>query len=410
MKVIRPICYALKYGRGEISPQRTQKTQSRKKAFVFFARSAVKFPKSRVVIFLWMLLLAACQRTPAIVSLPTPMGIATLPLPTATSTAASTVPPTFTTMPTETAVSTFTPAPTHTPPIPTATPDFYSPFTIQALAARTYGGGLLEIEDELEKNDTFTRYLIRYPSDGLTVYGFMSVPNEGNNFPVAIVLHGYIPPDEYDVLDYTARYADSLVKAGYFVIHPNFRNYPPSDSGPNEFRIGYAVDILNLIAIIREQSQDPYGILRRADEDNIHLWGHSMGGGVALRVITVNNEPYLKAAVLYGSMSGDEAQNYERIQEWRGDDADLFELEAPAALMRAISPIYHLDRINAAISIHHSPADATVPVEWSEELCERLQQLQHPVECFFYAGQSHTFHGNGDLLFMERVVTFFRGY
>ena len=78
-----------------------------------------------------------------------------------------------------------------------------------------------------------------------------------------------------------ANYADALTEAGYFVLHPNYRNYPPSDSGPNPFRIGYAADVLNLIGIIQRQSQDPYGPLRRADGEQIHLMGHSMGGGIA---------------------------------------------------------------------------------------------------------------------------------
>lgn len=306
-----------------------------------------------------------------------------------------------------------TPEPTAVPstatpsPLPTATPDLYAALTIDALTARSYGGGQLEIVDTLEENETFTRYLITYPSDGLTVYGFMNVPNEGDNFPVALVLHGYIPPTEYDTIAYTRRYADALAEAGYFVIHPNFRNYPPSDEGPNPFRIGYALDVLNLIAIIRQQSQDPFGYLRRADEDRIHLWGHSMGGGVALRVLTVNNEAYVRSAVLYGSMSGDERQNFEQIQVWSGGQSGPFELGADDALLAQISPINYLDRINAAISIHHSEGDETVPIAWSYDLCARLQALAKPVECFTYYATPHTFRGDADALFIERVTRFF---
>ncbi|HRQ14989.1 MAG TPA: peptidase, partial [Promineifilum sp.] len=169
---------------------------------------------------------------------PTPSP-AQMSLPATTAPTDPPAPSPTTVVPTPTA----TPAPTATStPAPTSTPDPYADLTIDALAARSWGGGLLEITDTLEENDSFTRYEIKYPSDGLTIYGFMNVPNEGDNFPVVLMLHGYIDPGEYEIVDYTRRYADALAEAGYFVIHPNFRNYPPSDSGPDPFRIGYAAD------------------------------------------------------------------------------------------------------------------------------------------------------------------------
>ncbi|HFQ93884.1 MAG TPA: alpha/beta fold hydrolase [Anaerolineae bacterium] len=353
------------------------------------------------------MLATACGQTAVLTPSPAPTQTNTaVPQPTPSATQLPPTPfPSATLLP----PPSLTPSPPHLP-TPSATPDLYAPLTIDALTARSYGGGQLEIIDTLERNDQFTRYLITYPSDGLTIYGYMNVPNEGSQFPVALMLHGYIPPAEYQTVAYTRRYADALAEAGYFVIHPNFRNYPPSDEGPNPYRIGYAIDVLNLIAIIREQSQDETGYLRRADADNIHLWGHSMGGGVALRVLAVNNAPYLKAAVLYAAMSGDEQKNNERIQAWTSGRRGQFELAASPEQMAAISPINYLDRINAAISVHHSRDDAVVPVEWSEELCAELAAIDHPYECFFYDGLPHTFNGGGDALFMERVVQFFRKY
>jgi dipeptidyl aminopeptidase/acylaminoacyl peptidase len=279
--------------------------------------------------------------------------------------------------------------------------------TIDDLAARAYGGGEISVEEVLAATAAFTRTLITYPSDGLTIYGFINVPQGEGPFPVVLVLHGYIDPDIYTTVAYTTRYADALARAGYIAVHPNLRNFPPSDEGPDPFRTGIAVDVLNLIALVRKYGGQP-GLLARADPARIGVWGHSMGGGATIRVITV--DPTIQAAVLYGSMSADERQNYERVLYWSGGTRGQEELDAPEADLRRISPVYYLDRIHVAVSIHHSDADGTVPLAWSLELCERLQNLGKTAECFTYQGLPHTFRGDGDLLFMQRYVDFFDRY
>ncbi len=162
--------------------------------------------------------------------------------------------------------------------------------------------------------------------------------------------------------------------------------------------------MLNLIALIRAQAGQP-GPLRLADPNAIGVWGHSMGGGVSVRVITVN--PDVKAAVLYSSMSGDERKNIERLVLWTGGLFGGPERNAPADALSRISPINFVERIRAAVSIHHGENDGVVPLEWSAELCDRLKASGKSVECFAYPGQPHTFQGEGDALFNQRVIAFF---
>jgi len=303
--------------------------------------------------------------------------------------------------------STVTPFPTQTPlPTLTWTPDPYAGYRIDDLARRSYGGGELVVESTLADNSYFTRMLVSYPSDGLTVYGFMNVPKQGNPpYPVVIALHGYIDPEIYNTLDYTTRYADTLARYGYLVLHPNLRGYPPSDSGDNLFRVGMAVDVLNLIALVKEHGGKP-GSLEKADPGAIGLWGHSMGGGISTRVMTV--EPEVKAVVLYGAMSGDEQKNFERIfQYFSNGTRGWEELLTPDEIIQEVSPINYLDRVQAEVSIHHGANDPDVPPEWSRDLCDRLNALAKPVECFFYNDQAHTFRGEGDDLFSLRMVDFY---
>lgn len=369
-------------------------------------------PTFLLLALLW--LLTACSNPTAVAQTDTdlPLTVATLiptavPPPTLVATlpplpATYAPPPTATPQPTPTGTTTPTPRPT--------ADQTYVGLSIAELREREYGGGLIEVVETMETNDDFTRYLIKYPSDGLDVYGFMNVPNEGNNFPVALVLHGFMPLDTYQTTTYTTRYADALAQNGYFVIHPSYRNHPPSDSGgDNTFRVDYAIDVLNLMAIIQNQSADITGLLRRADADAMHAIGHSMGGGILQRVMSVRPQA-LDAAVLYGSMSGDELRNYEKIIVWSEGENGELELAAPRDVLTAVNPWSYMAEWQTPISIHHGTQDATVPFAWSEELCARLEAENHPVECFWYGNAPHTFRGNWDALLIERTLAFFERY
>ena len=317
------------------------------------------------------------------------------PLPTLTPTFLPT--PTHTATPTSTA--TVTPLPTLSP-----TPDPYHSWSIDYLRSRTYGGGQIEFLEVMTQNLYFTRYLIRYPSDGLNIYGFADIPNDEGPHPVIIALHGYIDPAIYYTLDYTTHYADAIANAGYIVLHPNLRGYAPSDNGDNFFRVGMAIDVLNLIALIQSQSGGA-DLLRTAMPDRIGMWGHSMGGGITTRVLTVTDD--VRAAVLYAAMSGDERKNYEAIYQWSGQARGLDELNVPVEALNRISAMYFFQNITAAVSIHHGTADATVPLDWSMQTCDQLTSLGKSVECVYYQDMPHTFYGAGDEEFIQNTVQFF---
>src|SRR5687767_2924303 len=260
------------------------------------------------------------------------------PLPTSTPTLPAT--PTSTATPTPT--TTVTSIPTISP-----TPDPYYSWSIDYLRSRTYGGGQIEFLEVMAQNLYFTRYLMRYPSDGLNIYGFADVPNDEEPHPVIIALHGYIDPTIYYTLDYTTHYADAIASAGYIVLHPNLRGYAPSDNGENLFRVGMAIDVLNLITLVQSQSGGT-DLLRTAMPDRIGMWGHSMGGGITTRVLTVTDD--VRAAVLYGAMSGDERKNYEAILGWSGQTRGLEELNIPLEALNRISPMHFFQNITAAVS------------------------------------------------------------
>jgi dienelactone hydrolase len=274
---------------------------------------------------------------------------------------------------------------------------------IDSLRERSYGQGEFRVEQTLQAAGAFTRTLISFDSDGLTQYGFMNTPKGEGPFPVVLVLHGYVNPAAYRTpTAYTQRYADALARAGFLVIHPDYRGHGRSEGDEeqgNLFRIGYAIDVLNLIEYAKR--------LPNAKPDAIGLFGHSMGGGIAIRVAAVN--PDVKAVVLYGSMSGDEHANIDQIKNvFRGGASYMPEDDVPLELWDRISPINYLDDVQAAIQIHHGARDNQVPPAWSADLNERFTQLGKSVEYFSYPGAGHSLQGRNLNTMMARVVRVFQ--
>ena len=317
---------------------------------------------------------------------------------------------THTPVPTNTA--TLTPSPTLVPLTATAIPlpavsEEYLPYTIDYLRTRSYGGGQIEMLEVMVERATFTRHMIRYPSDGLAIYGFANVPKGEGSFPVIIMIHGYGNSSMSTVLGYGTNIADGFADNGYLVLHSNMRGYPPSDNGDNLYRVGLAVDILNLIALVREQASQP-GLLEYADPTRIGLWGQSLGGGVALRVAAVSED--IRAMVLYSAISADERKNAELFYGLTEEQIYITEMETPPDVMAYISPLNYFDKINASVKLYHSLSDDVVPSAWAIENCDEMKVNAVDVECFYYIGADHTFSSGFQTDFRDTMLAFFENH
>jgi dipeptidyl aminopeptidase/acylaminoacyl peptidase len=356
-----------------------------------------------------MVVLTGCSGSNAaptvIVRVPTNAPSATLRL---SPTSTSTVTPTFTGTPTFTPTPTLTntPAPTITPTPtipPTPTPHPLVGYTIQGLRERAYPGGGIEITHAITETDSFTKYLIRYPSDDLSITGMMNVPKGEGPFPVVILNHGYIPPPRYWSGADTWRAADHLAAQGYLTISPDFRGWGGSDSGDNFFRTGLVIDVLNLVSSLPS--------LPQADPNRVGMWGHSMGGGVTTKAITI--DPRIRAAVLYAPVSADDT---DVIRRWgrgvRGGGEDSIARVYQTAsrdrgFLRLTSPIHHFDFVTTAVQIHQGTADNTTPSQWAEAIWHALQAAGREVEYYSYPGQGHALQGESWDMFLQRVTDFF---
>jgi dienelactone hydrolase len=358
---------------------------------------------------------------------PTPMPTSTT-MPTTTTVLAETAVPSPSPVvavaaipPTVTATATSTPSAT---PQPTGTPHPIAPYTIEGLRQRSFPGGVIQIGALLAEEATFRRYAISYPSDGLTITGILQVPMGDGPFPVIILNHGYYDRPAYFSGAGTWQQAGFLNQRGYLTIAPDYRSWGDSDSGLSLFHTGLVSDVLNLIASLPS--------LPEADTSRVGLWGHSMGGGIGTKVLTVSSG--VKAAVLHAPNSANDA---DLIARWGAgclpgqtelsdqcNPAELLPADTPQALvdayfaaaaspelMQQIAPIYHLAYVSVPVQIHIGTADgaglAETPPDWAPKLHQALLAAGKESTFYTYEGQGHFFTGTAWTEMMSRTADFF---
>jgi dipeptidyl aminopeptidase/acylaminoacyl peptidase len=335
--------------------------------------------------------------------------------------------------PTPAWIETMTPSPIPTirfTPSPTPTiEELIFPYTIDGLREHDFQSGKIHIRSTLSENDKFTTYLIDYPSDGLTITGVMQIPAGEGPFPVIVLNHGFFSRSVYNSGDGTDRASAFLAEHGYITLASDYRSWGNSDSGSSFFYSGLAIDVINLINAVPS--------IKQADRDRVGMWGHSMGGGVTMKVLTIDSR--VKAAVLYSPVSADFVDVIER---WGpgcfGDIAqgelivgcnssDVIPADLPQNLqeayrfaasdadtLREVSPSYHLDLINVPIQIHYGTEDGKflsgTPPQWSVKLTQGMRDAGKQAEMYQYEGEGHSFIGQPWFDFMTRTLRFFDKY
>ena len=285
--------------------------------------------------------------------------------------------------------------------------------SLTALMKQGYNGRELVLKKVLAENNVYTRYLITYKSDGLTISGIMNLPKGAGPFPVLILNHGFIDPKIYTNGRGLKREQDYLARRGYIVIHPDYRNHAFSSKDPSDlagFRLGYVIDAINCVMAVKNSDQ-PY-----FNKEKIGLLGHSMGGGVVLDFLVVRPE-LVKAAVLLAPVSADYRENFTRWLWRRKHHPEVAEKiiaqygspESNPSFWAGLSAINYLDNVKAPIMLNHGTADETVPLAWSVSLTKELKAHNKNIVFYQYPGERHEFGPQWPLL-MERVVKFFDQY
>ncbi len=285
------------------------------------------------------------------------------------------------------------------------------PVSVPALFDRKYDGGTQRTGSVLARTDAYTRYFVTYRSDGRRISGTLNVPRGRGPHPALVLAHGYIEPAIYVNGQGLVREQDWLARAGYVVLHTDYRNHAQSGRDPRaerQMRLGYAVDTINAVHALRKARQV------RVDDDRIGLLGRSMGGGVVYNVL-VAQPGLVDAAVVFAPVSSRTIDNFDR---WIRDDpgrsglSDFIlrrygDLQESPRFWREVSPRTYFDRITEPVLIHHGTADESCPIRWSRATTRALRAAGVDVRMHTYPGEPHAFVADWPLS-MRRTAAFFR--
>jgi len=297
------------------------------------------------------------------------------------------------------------------------------PLSIEYQRNQSYPGSDFRIEQTLLDGSNYHQYIASYESDGLKIYGQLSIPSTQipiDGYPAIVFNHGYIPPEEYQTTERYVSYFEGFAKEGYIVFKPDYRGHGESEGKPEGayFSPSYLIDILNALSSVER--------MKEVNKNKIGMWGHSLGGFLTLRALVISKD--VKAAVIWGGVVG----SYKEMSEdwWTKRTVASFtpsqrELQSnrpsrqsfikqygnPSEneFWNAISATTYADDITAPIQLHHGLADETVPPTLSQRLYDRLLSKGKTIELYNYEGADHNISQDFGLA-MSRSVAFFAKY
>ncbi|MFZ2152718.1 MAG: alpha/beta fold hydrolase [Microgenomates group bacterium] len=309
---------------------------------------------------------------------------------------------------------------------PAKSPDPMAFLYIETLISRDYPVSEIKIEEMLPAGSNYQRYIASYLSDGWKIYGLLTVPNSDrveDKFPTIVMLHGYLDPTKYQTTERYVAYQDGLARNGWVTFKPDLRGHGKSAGMPvnSNFNQDYVVDTLNLISALKSY--------QKTNPKLIGLWGHSNGGGIALRTIEASKD--IKATVIWAGVVGsyeDLLINYRSKIPWIGNEKLIPNLvetntNSPYDLVKRfgeprmespfwskMDPYSYIQKIESPVQLHHGSTDDSVPIQLSQHLYQELKNAGKIVEFYEYDKGDHNISSPDFKTAMLRTVEFFERY
>ena len=228
--------------------------------------------------------------------------------------------------------------------------------------------------------------LIRFETfDGREIPAFFSLPTDSRDgeTPVVVDIHGGPEAQRRPQFSPVTQY---LLDAGYAVFEPNVRGstgygkaYTHLDD--REKRMDAVADIESGVEWLTDHPM--------VDPERIAVMGGSYGGFMTLAALTEYPDLWAAGVDIVGIASF--VTFLENTGPWRRAlrEAEYGSLAEDRELLESISPINRVERIDAPLFVLHGANDPRVPVGEAEQITDRLDERDVPVEKLIFDDEGH---------------------
>jgi dipeptidyl aminopeptidase/acylaminoacyl peptidase len=292
-------------------------------------------------------------------------------------------------------------------------------FMIRTLSDRSLGayyffdknkGELTKIGDVspwLEEADMAPMQPIKYQSrDGLTIYGYLTVPQgkEAKDLPVIIHPHG--GPWVRDNWGYNPA-IQLLASRGYAVLQMNYRastGYGRKfwEAGFKQWGQAMQDDISDGVRWLIDE-----GV---ADAKRVAIYGGSYGGYATLAGVTFTPDLYA-CAVDYVGVSNLFTFMTTIPPYWEPYLKMMYEMvgnpEADKEMMQDNSPVFHIDKIKCPLLVVQGANDPRVNIDEADQIVKALRARNVEVPYMVKYDEGHGFHNEENRFEFYRVMVGF---
>jgi dipeptidyl aminopeptidase/acylaminoacyl peptidase len=224
---------------------------------------------------------------------------------------------------------------------------------------------------------TIKLYVVTYLNDGLRIKGLAAIPEGAGPYPGFLYLRGGIKSVG---MVRTARIIQ-FASQGFVVMAPYYRGNRGGE-GHEDFAGADRTDAFTAFEVLKQ--------FPKVMKDNIHVFGFSRGGPMAL--FTAVEYPEARSVVTWGGVT-DMAATYEEREDLRrmmkrviGGTPDKYPEEYEWR-----SPLYYCKELDVPLLCIHGMHDENVDVHHTIEMKRKMEELGKPCETWIYPAYTHYF-------------------